>query len=353
MEDSTAPISQPNSSDPYRFHRLALAPINTEIEPTWVIDELASIGLPVFFSWLEQNALQQIWRVYLEPLALPPEFEPFIERLCEHARLTAAHQLLQNQALQEIEELNTEKGISGLVFKGADLRSWLYSDPVLRPVSDLDLFVRPDQRQDAIDCLVKDGYQLRVLPENASHEVELTKPRISIDLHWHPFRPGRARPGLNEWLFAHRSGQSALPGLDATASLLIMLVHPAITKYLVAPTSLMIHQVDIARLLDHSEIDEDALISAIDSYGLKTAAWSSLYLLRQLSGIEARNGLEERLKPGKLHAGYISNWIDHDWINRWWRHRWLVAGGFSLALQDSARDRWRAVKLRSAPRWQS
>jgi hypothetical protein len=159
-----------------------------------------------------------------------------------------------------------------------------------------------------------------------------------MDLHWHLFRPGRARPGLDEWLFEHVEDHAGIPGLDATASLLVMLVHPAITKYLISPTSMLIHAVDQARLIQCGKVDWDELREALLRSGTRTAAWASLYVLQHLYDVEAPDGFAQRIQPGRSHRAYLRLWINRGWISRAFHHRWLVAGTFSLALQDSFGD---------------
>lgn len=330
------------NSDPYRLHRLALLPLREPAASASVTGAIEAAGTDTFFEFLGRHGLAQLWREYLERLALPEQFDPWRNHLRKQARLTAAHQMLQRQELAVVAEALDAQRIPWFLFKGADLRSWLYPDPLLRPVSDLDLFIRTPDRQRVFDLFDAAGYELRFDPETSSHEATLLKGHVSVDLHWHLFRPGRARPGLGDWLFAHRAERQGVTGLDATASLLVMLVHPAITKYLLSPTSLLIHQVDQARLIRSGQVDWPELARTLTWSGTKTAAWSSLYVLRELAAIEAPGGFMERLQPGPLHRAYLRQWIDRAWITRGFDRRWLVAGLFSLALQDSVRDAWGA-----------
>ena len=342
------PKPQQGIEDSYAQHRLALLPLSALVPPADLPATIDTLGAERFFAFLSRHGLGQVWRVYLEGLHPSSQLEQWMTPLRENARLTAAHQMIQRRAVAQLAELLRENEIAWFLFKGADLREWLYHDPVLRPVSDIDFFIDAADREHVIELAGKLNFELHTNPSTVSHELTLLKKNVSIDLHWHLFRPGRARPGLNTWLFEHREKHDTQIGLDATASLLVMLVHPAITKYLISPTSLLIHAVDQARLIQSGRIDWDELARALNRYGTKTAAWSSLYVLRHLAGLEAPGGFMERIQPGRLHAAYLQQWIDRALITKYFERRRLVAGFFSLALQDSVQDIATALRVKAA-----
>ena len=62
-----------------------------------------------------------------------------------------------------------------------------------------------------------------------------------------------------DWFFDHRLDANGFQALDDTASLLVMLIHPAITKYLLSPTSMLIHLVDQSRLIARGNVDWNEL----------------------------------------------------------------------------------------------
>jgi hypothetical protein len=240
--------------------------------------------------------------------------------------------------LDKAAEALNDSDVRWFLAKGADLKRSIYAEPSLRPTADIDLFVEKHNRETAIAVLKAVGFDPHPLAETLRHEIKMSKHGADVDLHWHLLRPGRHRPGLLDWLFSHREKFGDYWGLDATASLLVMLVHPAITKYLLSPTSMLIHQVDQARLVQSGNVDWEELHAALEKYGLKTAAWSSLYVLRKLGGIETTQEFEARIRPGRLKENYLKAWIDRAWITRWFDRRWLVSGFFSLGLQDSLDD---------------
>jgi hypothetical protein len=285
-----------------------------------------------------------LWLHLIEATPDHARFDALAAHLSSYARDWTARELPQQRVLPLMHQAFTENDIPYFVAKGAHLRQVYYNPPYLRPAVDIDTFVRGNDRQAAIDALISRGFEARPLNETLSHELKLTLHNGDIDLHWHLFRPGRAQKGLMTWLFEHREKFGEYWGLDATASLLVMLVHPAITKYLISPTSMLIHAVDQARLIKCGKVDWDELREALRWSGTRTAAWASLHVLQQLAGVKAPGGFMRRIQPGHLHRAYLRQWIDRGWITRAFRYRWLVAGMFSLALQDSVRDALMALR---------
>jgi hypothetical protein len=330
------------SADPYALCCAVLAPL-VQSPPMNAIFQPDVIHNKAFAAFLYRHKLHALWSDLQQTIDPVTELN---ELLGAATRMSVAAQLPQQRLLEEARAALNRAGIPWFVAKGVHLQHTYYDQPAHRPATDIDLFVHARDRNAATQCLLAAGFVAEPLAETLSHELKLVKHTAAIDLHWHLLRPGRYRPGLMNWLFEHREKFGDCWGLDATASLLVMLTHPAITKYLISPTSMMIHQVDQVRLMRSGMVDWGSLYGALDQFGLKTSAWSSCYLLRKLTGIEMPENLEQRLQPGRIHAAWLQFWIDRAWITRWFDHRWLVAGLFNLALQDSVADAVRALKYR-------
>lgn len=328
----------------YRMHRAALLPV---LSGNLSLSELA---LPSdqkhFADFLYRQRLHACWLRLAEQQNLPDGCDELVKALKSYTLISTARELPQQRVLQEVSDLFRSLEIEWFAAKGSQLRKVIYEDAYLRPAIDIDVFVREPDRKRATEALVKHGFVARPLPETLSHELKLTRNKVDVDLHWHLFRPGRAREGLMDWLFEHRQEFNGYPGLDDTASLFVMLVHPAITKYLLSPTSMLIHQVDQARLVARDKVDWELLTAELNRSGTRTAAWCSLYVLEGLGGIKAPGGFEKKIRPPGMQRRYLQAWIEKGWIEKWFAKRWLVAGLFSLALQDSPSDALRAVVKR-------
>jgi hypothetical protein len=353
-------LSKTVTDDRFLWHRLALKPCLgwlSKAESDELLSQIEDIGLQDFFSFLRKNRLEQLWREYLASLDLqdlPEQFEPWLAMLREQALPMAAQQLKERKYLAVIHRLFEAQNIPYFIFKGANLRYTLYQNQTLRSSCDIDVFVPQTQKLQAAKSLVNEGFELLVKPENVSHEVSLTREGVGIDLHWYLLRPGRTRIDLGDFLFANREKFSdGFWGLNHKASLLVMLVHPAFAKHLASPDSMLIHMVDLHRLLNISTEDWRVVTEILKESGTRTAAWASMRVLFNYTdndaGLELAKDMASSIEPGKLHRRYIDCWIKNDLIRRLWKHPLLIRAGFSLALQDNLKDVYRALRsLRQA-----
>ena len=325
------------TSTRYELHRIALLPVLSGYLPDGCLAPLP-VSEAEFVAFLSSQRLQSSWLKLIGQTGAKDEHPGLLAGLGQAAKAWALRELPQRHLMEEAHRRLDAARIDYFFAKGAHLRHVIYEHPLERSAIDIDLFVKEADRDRAIALFRQAGFEAHPLAETISHELKLTRHNGDIDLHWQLLRPGRIHPGLMDWLVTRRERFGAFQGLDDTASLLVMLVHPAITKYLLSPTSMLIHQVDQARLIERGRVDWQELEDVLGWSGTRTAAWASLYVLRMLAGVSAPKGLEEKLSPGRLHRWYLQQWIDRAWITRWFGKRWLVAGFFSLGLQDSAAD---------------
>lgn len=106
-------------------------------------------------------------------------------------RLQSARWLVQESALRAACRTLSASGIDAWGYKGADYALTLYPDPVLRPMSDIDLIVRPCDMTGAMTALRRGGWEAspHVVPLVTSGIVAvvlLRKGEVILDLHSHP-----------------------------------------------------------------------------------------------------------------------------------------------------------------------
>lgn len=328
----------------YNLHQLALLPaIQADSVENWEFP--GTPDMAGFAQFLGKQKMHGFWADALESHSDAPGLSLLKAQLHVYCKITAALELPQRQLMQEAHELLTAANIQYFFAKGAQLRQVVYQKTWHRPAIDVDAFIDKKDREKAVIAFRAHGFSTHLDPATISHEMTLRKTDSQIDLHWHLMRPSRYRQQLDTWLFERREKFDEFWGLDATANLLVMLTHPAITKYLISPTSMLIHQVDQIKLMETGQIEWDTLIRVLHDTGLKTAAWSSVYLLQLLTGRKTDSDFEKAISPGLVKRRYLQSWIDNAWISRLFEHRWLVAGGFNLPLQDSITDMARAAGM--------
>jgi len=106
-------------------------------------------------------------------------------------RVAAALDAWQQQDLTDLLDAFARSGVDALVFKGAALAHIVYSEPHLRPRTDVDLLVRAGSRAGADRVLIEHGWSRPVEPErelaSAQQHYEKVGPagsRAHVDLHW-------------------------------------------------------------------------------------------------------------------------------------------------------------------------
>jgi len=131
--------------------------------------------------------------VHLERLALLDRLPaPTRRRLIEIARgVWAANAVLANHWGEATAALR-RAGVETVTLKGMVLAHVVYAEPGLRPMADIDLLVRPDDRAAALATLRDLGYRA---PGAAADRLgasrsfaELVRDGTRIDLHWHAAR---------------------------------------------------------------------------------------------------------------------------------------------------------------------
>jgi len=187
-----------------------------------------------------------------------------------------------------------ERCIPVLLLKGAASARTLYAQPELRPRSDLDLLIAPDDRAEALARLEAQGYAQHAMTRGTRedqpgwHERTLVHPASpgqQLDLHFALAQAQRHRLDARALLAA----SVREPALGAAARLL-----PPAEATLVCAHSLAVHELaaplitlcDLARLL--VRCDPERLARLAREVRLGRALFVSLALLERLSSRPAR-----------------------------------------------------------------
>lgn len=303
-----------------------------------------SIPEEILLSILTRQGLAALWYQKMNEYPELGYSSSFAESINKHTMGVAALHAAQQKVLSDVDAIFTRDEIPYVVIKGINNACTLYPKPYLRPCTDIDVLVPVSQQAPAIRLLHSHGFSIEADQNTISHEVMAIKNTVTIDLHWHLLRPGRLRIDVTDWLLGQSRRLNSFNGISETASLFIMLVHPVFTKYLNSPVSILVHMMDIHRLLSSGKIEEEILGEVLGDTGSRTAAWLSLYWYHWLSGNEEVAGFINAIKPGAVHRCYLESWIKNAWISRFWQHRWLVKSAFGIALQDSLSDAFKAFR---------
>lgn len=207
---------------------------------------------------------------------LCPEFTAPLQR---DATIVAAHNLNAKVELERVVEALDRAGVEVMLLKGAALEAILYERPDLRPMSDVDLLVRPADASaacaalEACDCrrgqnLIRDDffpsyhYELEFITRSI-------KP-VRIDLHARPFRPLRIARIMPDDALRHGAKPVEVGKTTAVIPRLeFMLIHLA-AHAAFHGCSRLIWLYDIKRFVDRfgSKMDWSMVIESARAWGL-------------------------------------------------------------------------------------
>lgn len=333
--------------DPCRLHRIALRPLLPDAPSDSLANayrEITEIGESRFAEFLQFQGLGPQWHRLLEDNDALSLLDPgFCKALHEQRVTAAASYLVQSRGMREVGEILDTAGIPYAIIKGAHVREVVYPDPSVRGAMDIDVLVSPQDRAAAIGSLVEEGFEFEPKLDNISHEADLTKNLLTIDLHWDILRPGRTRIPLTDVLLASRQDYSTHWGLCTEGSLYLMLVHPVFAKYATALNSALARMLDLAWWVRRGDIDWGKLHDWLARTGLCTAAWITLEWLHQLTDHRLPAQFHQRIAPSQLRTAHLRHWIRKDLSSRYLAVPLLVQAALTLPAHDRIRDAARAT----------
>ncbi|MEM9150760.1 MAG: nucleotidyltransferase family protein [Cyanobacteria bacterium P01_F01_bin.3] len=342
--------------DPYQFHRTALGPVlpgstNEDLERSCLTAR--SFGEIAFARFLSLQGLAPLWDECIANYSSKlPVSDLFIKLIHDDSLHSAGAYLIQRHSLDIVREALDSAGVTHVVLKGAHTREVYYTNPALRPATDIDVLVRPEEKLAAIQALQTEGFCFRGNPATISHEASLLKGYTSIDLHWDILRPGRTRQPMTGILLDTRLDYGSHWGTNIAATLFLMLVHPVFAKYSTAPQAALIRLVDILLLLlkRRQQQDIDQALQLLELSGLNTAGWITLQWLHKLTDDAATEDMGKALQPNAWRRRWLQRWIDVNRASNLLDTPWRIQIGFILPAHDRFRDGLRAALIASAHR---
>lgn len=264
----------------------------------------------------EHERLAPILYVALRGGAAPA---PVLARLRTAWMAAERQHLAAGAQLRDLLRAFREADIQTIVLKGPLLAAEYYSDPALRPFTDLDLLVRRRDRERAIEVLSALGYAHGSPGRSLTYELEhapaayFAAPggaRLPVDLHWECVaHPGGSR-GIE--LAAEEIWSRTVPSRSwgaaartlATEDLLIYLAaHLAIHHSLAGA----LWQLDVALVVKRhgATLDWDAVVARSRRWGAAGAVYFALRTVGEALGVMAPPPALNRLRPGDLRVALI------------------------------------------------
>jgi hypothetical protein len=264
----------------------------------------------------EHERLAPILYVALRGGAAPP----LVLARLRGAWMAAERQhLMAGPQLRELVAAFGRAGIETILLKGPLLAADYYSDPALRPFTDLDLLVRRRDRERAIEVATALGYAHGSPGRSLAYELEhapaayFVAPggaRLPVDLHWECVaHPGGSRATE---LAAEEIWSRTLPSPSwgaaartlAPEDLVIYLAaHFAIHHSLAGA----LWQLDLALVLRRhgATLDWDAVAARATRWGAAGAVYFALRTVGDRFGATAPTPTINRLRPGDIRVALI------------------------------------------------
>ncbi len=273
--------------------RLGLPPDRIVVDPIeakCLLDALARHGL----------GGAELRRHHLAPLAYVAGHGEFERDFIANALLAER----RARVVAEVVAAFSAADIPVLLLKGISYAAWLYGDPALRPMADVDLMVQPARHRVAREVLARIGFDERVDRVSGSrfhHAVTLQRRGDMIDLHRNIAQPGRTSIDLRAvW---HRSSSCLERSDDA---LRMELVDEALFHFVgVARTQLYapaVSYVDGALMLARMNASQQAALNErARQYRVRRAVAAAMHMTRMLmdpARNESPRGLTARVLPG-------------------------------------------------------
>ena len=244
------------------------------------------------------------------------------ERLTRHFTESVVRHLLLSHELGLALRRFAAEDVPVILLKGPILSETLYPHPALRPFSDLDLLIRPQDLLRADELLR--GLGCRRVADAHSWSFDIAYDRetlydgptgFRVDLHWglinDPRYSWNHQEGLSVWERAIRvpvAGEAAL-GLCPEDLLLYLAVHLAIHHSLAG----LLWYWDLALILDRwgDTLDWETVIARASRWRVRNAAFFALRGLESFFGVCAPPSVMVRLQPRGPRAAAIGWFLRH------------------------------------------
>lgn len=267
------------------------------------------------------------------------------ERLARRLTESSARHLLMSRELGRVLRQFAAEGVAVIPLKGSILSETLYLHPALRPFSDLDLLIRPEDLLRADALLL--GLGCRRVADDHSWSFDIAYDQatlyegakgIRLDLHWSlvndPRYAWNHREGLSVWDRAIRipvAGEAAL-GLCPEDLLLYQAVHLAIHHSLAG----FLWYWDLALILDRwgDTLDWETVTARAIHWRIQTALFFALRGLERFFGVSAPSSVMVRLRPRGPRAAALDWLLRHQESDRLARFGHLIP----LLLVDRGTD---------------
>ena len=274
--------------------------------------------------------------VYRKIGSLPPECRPpeaISDKMRQDFLVSCVRTIHMERQLQEIMEAFQEQSVRVLVLRGPALAFSLYPDPAMRPSSDLDLLVMPEQMVQARGILEGLGFTCMAKRFEVARDffreecfIDQQNPgnKFPVDLHWvhwelHPFFKGSEKVEIED-LF-QRAWKVETPTLTfKTLHPVDYLIHSAIHLVMIHRMEMRLSWIyDAALLAQHLQVPADwqTLQERSIAWRARLPLERCLKMAQVWAGLELPDGFEDFStwpRPSEDEADVWADTMNHHWV---------------------------------------
>ncbi|MCP4359245.1 MAG: nucleotidyltransferase family protein [Chloroflexi bacterium] len=235
---------------------------------------------------------------------------------------------LHTTCITQISQAFSEAGLPFVLLKGAALGQSVYDDPVLRPMSDIDIWLRDEDMAPAVATMLSLGYRSNEKDERplrlqhlAKGEIQFTRSDWNwglVELHWSPF-PGwwLQRTAVVDEVAIWSRIEPIVPQSDDWRG----------QAYQLSPEDMVIHVavhlavnhqfgmatlrslLDIAFIAKSRSVNWPVVVERAKLWRLAATVYTTLDLLDKLIGVDGVKIALEELRPSRLHLKLLHHYI--------------------------------------------
>jgi len=233
------------------------------------------------------------------------------------------------------------EGIPAVAMRGMALTQWVYSDPVLRPMTDIDILIPSEARYNFVTNFEKHGLDCkRTLRSQFVYEIDNAK----IEVHWSFLTPKRYRSASNfeNWLdtrqeFITHSGP--IYCFSAENELLDLVCHAFIHHEL----NTLLKLTDIALVASSQDLDWDYISEWCEASSMSRLFTITLGLIDYLFDLSLLENLSSKITPSqttKYYEAYSAHLFLTDTVSNIFRRKQAllyIAENFDLKFKQLLR----------------
>jgi hypothetical protein len=299
------------------------------LAPKASLDEWSRLLNFLRANWMVPFAYRKIGSLPQE--CLPPE--TVTDEMRQAFLVSCVRSLQMERQLLEIVDAFRGQGVRVLVLRGPALAFSLYPDPAMRPSSDLDLLVMPEQVVQARGILEGLGYTCMAkrfevardfFREECFIDQKNSGNKFPVDLHWvhwelHPFFKGSEKIDIED-LFQRAWNVETPTFAFETLHPVDYLIHSAIHLVMIHRMEMRLSWIyDTAMLAQHLQVPADW-----QTLQERSIAWRARLPLEQClkmaqvwAGLELPDGFEDFStwpQPSEDEASVWADTMHHHWV---------------------------------------